>query len=210
MKRATLTLLFLLLGILGAAPLGRAADAVAIAEGQLEGREYVHPGLGWKFVVPEGWHVSSKEEIAAVVQRGTSRLKAVGGYDEGGCVHLLYCNSGRAAMFTSTAQDPVPGETASLADTFQALVRVMEQAGLRVVSDRRQEVIGGVKFDLQELIAYRKGEDTELFRHFLYQATFGKRTLSISISGNSKEQRETLLAAWRASRFRAESPGTGK
>lgn len=182
-------------------------DTIALAEGRVAGGEYTHPGFGWTMKVPAGWRVKTREEIAAVTQKGLDAMQksADAPIDASGAVQLLALQRDPFNQFTSAAEAFDPAKDGSYAENQDGLVQLLlktyADAGVKVRHARRDETVGGVKFNVLDVTILAPDGQKVILHQAMYDALFGTRSLTVSLNWNDDAARDALFAAWRGSQF---------
>lgn len=186
-------------------PAAAADPATDPVEGELKDGRYHHPELGWRFTLPEGWKVMTRDDVERITGNGKELIeKTIGTAVEGGHVDLLYLKRGPITSFTSTRQrfDPQYGSYEEQQDTlFKVIVQAYREAGIPVRTQRSSEKIGGVTFQLTHVWMLSKDRKTEVAQQYAYDGRLGMEGLTVSITSADAADLEAGLAAWRASRF---------
>jgi hypothetical protein len=181
---------------------GVAADPL---EGQLTDGRYHHAQLGWRFTLPQGWQVMSREDVARITGKGKDLIeKTIGTAVQELHFDLLYLKRGPVTSFTSTRQrfDPEYGTYAEQQDAlFEVILSAYREAGIPVRTERGSEMIDGVEFQLTHVWMLSKDRKKEVAQQYAYDGLLGSEGLTVSITSGEAEDLKAGLAAWRASRF---------
>ena len=181
------------------------SQPASVAEGTLTDGRYHNAALGWSMTLPSGWTVMPPEDIRKFTGRGREIVeKSVGGTIEENQVDLLYLRGTRQSAFTS-ARQPFDESDGPYSEQQEALFEVVTQAygtaGIPTRVERRQETIGGVTFELLHISMRSREGDREVAQQYMYDALFGKQSLTVSVTAGDAAEREAGLRAWRASTF---------
>jgi hypothetical protein len=168
--------------------------------------DYHHAPLGWTMPIPRGWRVLPAEEVARIVEKGKDVMeRSLGAPIEATQTELLYLKRGNLSVFTSDLQVHQPSDGVSYAqrqdEVIAAVLQAYRDADIPFRHERAKETVGGVEFSVLSVTLLARDGGRIIADQRMYDALIGEHEFNVSLTTQALADRDTLLSAWRASRF---------
>ena len=157
---ATLVIFTVLLGCSGPLP------PVELTEGNIVDGVYRNERLGWQFPIPKDCSALPKSEIEKLEDKGHEAIVNTLSHEyTSNSVTLLCLRKGQSKVFTSAAQVYDPKKDGDYRDQQQAVFDVLlnsyRSLDIPIESQRSEETINGLVFDVLEVTMYAKEKETK-------------------------------------------------
>jgi hypothetical protein len=201
---ATLVVLAVLLGC------SKAPSSIELTEGDIVDGVYRNERLGWQFPIPKDWKVLPKSEIERLEHIGHKAVEDATSIDLTSYhVPLLFLRKDQSnvfkAVFTAEAQAYDPKKDGNYRErqraTFDILLYTIRSWGFPIESQRSEETIGGLVFDVLQVTIYAKDKKTVVIRQCFYDRLINDRSLMVTISYKNERDKQIVLEALRQSKF---------
>jgi len=197
---ATLVVLTVVLGC------SKPPPPVELTEGDILDGVYRNERLGWKFPIPKDCTALSKSEIKRLEDVGHEAIADTLSHEYTSYhVPLLYLRKGQSNVFASAAQAYDPKKHGDYREQQQAVFDVLLNAyrsqDIPIESQRSEERIDGLVFDVLEVTIYTNNKKTILLRQCYYDRLINDRSLMVSIIYHNERDKQALLEALRQSKF---------
>ncbi|HET6225159.1 MAG TPA: hypothetical protein VFF27_02705 [Bacteroidia bacterium] len=177
-----------------------------VDEGKVNGTIYESKEIGWSIEIPNDWQIISKDKIEQNEQLGKDAMeKTVGGpIDTKTLKHLISFQKDRFNIFSSTSQpfkEEYAGEYKKNTQLiYDVLYNTFTDQGIKVDTASGKETVQGIEFNTFHTTIY-KPDGKVILKQILYSQFLKGFDFGATISYNNEENKETMLKAWKNSKF---------
>ena len=175
-------------------------------EGRIVENVYKNEKLGWETVIPAGWVVRSKSEIARIEGMGKEAMeKALKQKVVPDHTPLLYLQKDQFNRFTSAAQKFDLKRDGRYKDqqefVFKSIIGAYRTQGITFDRKRGKELIGGLEFESMQVTLYTPDRKKVIAHQIVYDRLINERSLMVSVMFNNDADRTSMVDSLKKSRF---------
>ena len=158
----------------------------------------INDEVSWNITLPDGWEVTSSQEIKRLQERGEKAMtEALGTEIETSHESLVTINKGpfNSLMANRQVYDLAtdgPYESTQQA-TFEAILETYRNQGIRFDHELGVDTIGGFVFQTLSTTLYAPNQDKVILNQLIWDRLFEDYSLLINVNYNNEEDRETLV-----------------
>jgi hypothetical protein len=178
-----------------------------IDEGNIKGEIYESKEIGWTMQIPQGWEIVSKDKVEASDKKGNEAMAKVTGQelDTKAMKHLISFQKDQFNLLASTSEPFVqeyPNEyLINNQKIYEILYDTFKSQGIKADTSTGKELVDNLEFDTFYTTIYSpKGE--VILNQVLYGRLINGLSFGVTICYNNPEDKNTLLNAWRDSKFK--------
>ncbi len=175
-------------------------------EVQAKGQPYHSKELGWTMEIPNGWKIISQENIEAFTETGKDAVEKTleSDVDTKALKHLCSFQKDQFNIFSSTCEpfkEEAPGDYQRNNRAINELIfKTFADQGIKADSASGKEIIGGLEFNVFYATIYSK-ENQVILNQIYYSRFQNGFDFGAILSYNNAGDKETLMAAWKNSKF---------
>lgn len=178
-----------------------------VDEGTVTGEIYESKELGWKMEIPNGWPITSRDQVQANSDKGKKMMEKTmnAEIDMSGVKQLISFGKDPLNNFGSNSE-PFKEEYAghhkeNTRQITDIIFRTFLDQGINCDTARGTETIGGLTFETFYTTIYAPRTDSVILRQILYMRLINGYNFSANINYNNEADRDAMLKAWKASKF---------
>ena len=162
--------------------------------------------IGWTIEIPTDWKIKSKEEIAAINEKGIESVEnAVGTKMNTHLFDNILCFSKDSMNMFQSIREVYTEELAAWkknnASLKELFCSVYANHGARLDSSETTiEEVGGIKFESYEILFYDGAEEINMVQVF-YSTLINGYDFSVSMCVTNEQNKRELMAIWENSIF---------
>ncbi|MCE3278906.1 MAG: hypothetical protein K0S44_1097 [Bacteroidetes bacterium] len=178
-----------------------------IDEGNIKGEIYESKEIGWTIEIPKGWEIVSRDQVEAANEKGSQAMEKVTGQevDTKTMKNLISFQKDKFNLLGSTSEpfvEEYPNEyLINNQKIYEILYDTFKSQGIKADTSTGKELVDNLEFDTFYTTIYSpKGEI--ILNQVLYGRLINGLSFGVTICYNNPEDKNTLLNAWRDSKFK--------
>ena len=178
-----------------------------VDEGTVTGEIYESKEMGWTIEIPKGWTITSRDKVEANTEKGKELMEKTmnAEIDMSAVEQLISFGKDRFNNFGSNSEpfkESYEGHhKANTREVTEIVYETFRNQGIKCDTAYGTETVGGLEFDAFYTTIYAPRTDSVILRQILYSRLMKGNTFSVNINYNNEEDRDTMVKAWKASKF---------
>src|SRR5687768_10775775 len=176
-----------------------------IDEGTVHGDMYSSDEIGWTIKIPEGWKVTSRDELQEHDENGLKAMQEVQGeIDVTGLKHLVSFQKDQFNNFSSTSEPFNAGYEGKWEDNNRALQELLyetyRQQGIEVDTSSSKALVDALEFEVF-YIAIHGPDGQIILNQELYSRYINGFDFGVNINYNNSKDKDEMTVVWKDSKF---------
>jgi hypothetical protein len=175
--------------------------------GKVSENVYTNDEIGWQITLPDDWDVMEKDKLEAQQKKGMEMVEQTldTTVDYSTVNHLISFQKDQFNIFLSTSDrydEEIDGSWAESRRIVRDVIyNTFADQGIKADTSSTSEVINELEFDVFKTTIYSPKGDV-ILNQDIYSRLIRGHLFSVVINYNNEADKQTMMDAWRNSRFR--------